>query len=152
LPKDLSKKFDYLEIGSFEGLSSLFILSNWKNANVTCVDTWVTNKDRSQFLDFNFNDVEKKFDLNLKSFSFKKIKSTSVEAFKKIGEKSNFDYVYIDGSHNGVDIYNDALASFKILNVGGLIIFDDITNIYKEIETQPHNAFEKFYYMHKKKN
>lgn len=151
LPKDLNKKFDYLEIGSFEGLSSLFILSNWKNANVTCVDTWVTNKDRSQFLDFNFNDVEKKFDLNLKSFSFKKIKSTSVEAFKKIGEKSNFDYVYIDGSHNGVDIYNDALASFKILNVGGLIIFDDITNIYKEIETQPHNAFEKFYYMHKKK-
>jgi len=82
LPKDFSKSFSYLEIGSFEGLSSLFIVSNWRNANVTCVDTWQMSKDDSQFLDFNFNDVEKRFDLNLKDYSFKKIKNTSNEAFK----------------------------------------------------------------------
>ena len=54
LPIDRNENFNYLEIGSFEGLSSLFILSYWKNANVTCVDTWETSKDESQFLDFNF--------------------------------------------------------------------------------------------------
>ena len=151
LPRDYSKKFNYLEIGSFEGLSSLFILSNWKNANVTCVDTWKTSIDESQFLDFNFKNVEKKFDLNLNNYYFEKIKNTSDVAFKKLEKKSNFDYIYIDGSHNGLDIYNDAIASFNLLNIGGLIIFDDITNIYNEIEIQPHEAFENFYNLYKKK-
>ena len=151
LPVDRNKTFNYLEIGSFEGLSSLFILSYWKNANVTCVDTWETSNDDSQFLDFNFQTVEKKFDINLKDFSFRKIKSTSEIAFKKLKQADSFDYIYIDGSHNGIDIYNDALASFNILKVGGIIIFDDITNIYQEIEMQPHDAFEKFYNLYKRK-
>ena len=152
LPKDFSKSFNYLEIGSFEGLSSLFIASNWRNAKITCVDTWQMSKDDSQFLDFNFYDVEKKFDLNLKDYSFKKIKNTSNEAFKELKGKSNFDYIYIDGSHNGLDIYNDAIASFNILKIGELIIFDDINNIYSDIKMQPHDAFEKFYNLYKKKN
>ena len=151
LPLDQNETFNYLEIGSFEGLSSFFILSYWKNANVTCIDTWETSKDDSQILDFNFEDVEKKFDKNLKDFSLRKIKSTSEMAFKQLKERDSFDYIYIDGSHNGIDIFNDALASFKILNVGGIIIFDDINNIYNEIEMQPHDAFEKFYTLYKKK-
>ena len=151
LPIDRNENFNYLEIGSFEGLSSLFILSYWKNANVTCVDTWETSKDESQFLDFNFQTVEKKFDTNLKDFSFRKIKNTSEIAFKELKQRDSFDYIYIDGSHNGIDIYNDALASFNILKVGGIIIFDDITNIYQEIEMQPHDAFEKFYSLYKRK-
>jgi len=151
LPKDYNKIFRYLEIGSFEGLSSLFILSYWKNADITCVDTWQTSEDESQVLDFNFKSVEKKFDSNLHDFYFKKIKNTSELAFKQLSKVDSFDYIYIDGSHNGIDIFNDALASFKILNVGGIIIFDDITNIYKEIEVQPHDAFEKFYSLYKKK-
>ena len=151
LPIDRNENFNYLEIGSFEGLSSLFILSYWKNANVTCVDTWETSKDESQFLDFNFQTVEKKFDTNLKDFSFRKIKNTSEIAFKELTQRDSFDYIYIDGSHNGIDIYNDALASFNILKVGGIIIFDDITNIYQEIEMQPHDAFEKFYILYKRK-
>ena len=151
LPIDRNETFNYLEIGSFEGLSSLFILSYWKNANVTCVDTWETSKDESQFLDFNFQTVEKKFDTNLKDFSFRKIKNTSEIAFKELKLRDSFDYIYIDGSHNGIDIYNDALASFNILKVGGIIIFDDITNIYPEIEMQPHDAFEKFYSLYKRK-
>ena len=151
LPINQNETFNYLEIGSFEGLSSLFILSYWKNANVTCVDTWETSKDDSQFLDFNFQTVEKKFDTNLKDFSFRKIKSTSEIAFKQFKQKESFDYIYIDGSHNGIDIYNDALASFNILKVGGIIIFDDITNIYQDIEMQPHDAFEKFYNLYKRK-
>ena len=152
LPKNYNENFKYLEIGSFEGLSSLFILSNWKNANVTCVDTWEDSKDESQILDYNFENVEKKFDLNLQKYPFTKIKSTSTEAFKILnGKKSNYDYIYIDGSHNGLDIFNDAKASFQLLNLNGLIFFDDITNIYKGIKMQSHNAFEKFYNLYKKK-
>ena len=37
------------------------------------------------------------------------------------------------------------------MKVGGIIIFDDITNIYQDIEMQPHDAFEKFYNLYKRK-
>ena len=151
LPKDYNKKFNYLEIGSFEGLSALFVLSYWKNVKATFVDIWESSSDESQFLDFNFKDIEKTFDSNLDGYNFTKIKSTSTEAFTKLKKKLRFDCIYIDGSHNGFDIYNDAVASFDILNEGGLIIFDDITNIYNEIEMQPHDAFEKFYNFYKNK-
>lgn len=151
LPKDYNKKFNYLEIGSFEGLSALFVLSFWKNVKATFVDIWESSIDESQFLDFNFKDIEKKFDSNLNGYNFTKIKSTSTEALARFRKKPNFDFIYIDGSHNGIDIYNDAVASFHILNEGGLIIFDDVTNIYNEIEIQPHDAFEKFYNLYKNK-
>ncbi len=151
LPRDFNKKFNYLEIGSFEGLSALFVLSYWKNVQATFVDIWKTSVDESQFLDFNFKDVEKTFDSNLEGFNFTKIKSTSTEAFIKLKENYKFDFIYIDGSHNGLDVFNDAVASFDLLNDGGLIIFDDITNIYNEIEIQPHDAFGKFYKLYKKK-
>ena len=152
LPKDFNKKFKYLEIGSFEGMSALFVLNFWKNSNVTCIDTWETSADKSQILNYNFKNVEEKFDLNLKNYSHLKIKSSSASALKNFKEKNLFfDLIYIDGSHNGKDIYDDAKASFEILNINGLIIFDDIINIYNEIEIQPHHAFEKFYHMNKKK-
>ena len=150
LPKDRNETFKYLEIGSFEGLSSFFILSFWKNAIVTCVDTWKISKDKSQLLDYNFDSVEKKFDSNLKGFSYRKIKSTSELALKQLKETDSFDFIYIDGSHNGIDIYNDAVAAFDVLNIDGIIIFDDVTNIYEQIEMQPHDAFEKFYNLYKK--
>ena len=75
----------------------------------------------------------------------------SGDTFTKFEKKHEFDYIYIDWSHNGLDIYNDAVSSFDILNEGGLIIFDDITNIYSDIKMQPHDAFEKFYNLYKKK-
>ena len=38
LPKSLNKKFNYLEIGTYEGLSLLYVLNKYKNINVTGVD------------------------------------------------------------------------------------------------------------------
>jgi len=150
LPEDFNKIFRYLEIGSFEGMSALFVLSNWKNSKVTTVDTWKTSSDKSQKLDFNLSKVENNFDKNLKDFSFEKIKKKSEEALEFLKEKKRlFDIIYIDGSHNGKEILNDATKSFKILSPGGIIIFDDITNIYDGILMQPHEAFEKFYYKNK---
>lgn len=152
LPSDLEKKFKYLEIGSFEGMSALFVINFWKNSNVTCIDTWEMSDDKSQVLNYNFENVERKFDHNLKNYSHTKIKNSSATALKDLkANNSFFDFVYIDGSHNGIDVYNDAKASFEILNNNGIIIFDDIINIYDSIEIQPHNAFEKFYEINKKK-
>ena len=41
------------------------------------------------------------------------------------GMQNYFDFIYVDGSHQAPDVLLDALLSFKLLRVGGLIGFDD---------------------------
>ena len=36
-----------------------------------------------------------------------------------------FDFIYVDGSHQAPDVMCDAILSFKLLRVGGVIAFDD---------------------------
>lgn len=152
LPSDFDKEFNYLEIGSFEGMSALFVNSFWKNSNVTCIDTWKVSNDESQILNYNFIHIEQTFDTNLKNYNVNKIKSDSKSALKKLKKKKlYYSYIYIDGSHNGLDIYNDAKLSFELLNLNGIIIFDDVQNIYDGINFQPHQAFQKFYNLYKYK-
>ena len=145
LPKELSKDFSYLEIGSFEGLSALNILSNYPNSKVTVIDLWSESNINSESLDVNFTEIEKKFDENLKGYNFSKIKKDSVIALRELLKKKiSFDFIYIDGSHNGEDILSDAIESYKLLNTGGLIIFDDVVNANKNISIQSYKGFEKF--------
>ena len=56
LPKIKDIKFDYLEIGSHEGMSLLNILEQYKNVRATSIDLWSDGA------------VEKVFDENLKNF------------------------------------------------------------------------------------
>ncbi len=145
LPNELSKDFSYLEIGSFEGLSALNILSNYPNSKVTVIDLWSESNINSESLDVNFTEIEKKFDENLKGYNFSKIKKDSVIALRELLKKKiSFDFIYIDGSHNGEDILSDAIESYKLLNTGGLIIFDDVVNTNKNISIQSYKGFEKF--------
>ncbi|WP_405054006.1 class I SAM-dependent methyltransferase [Tabrizicola sp.] len=39
--------------------------------------------------------------------------------------RSSFDMVYVDGSHQAPDVLLDALLGFRLLRVGGLLVFDD---------------------------
>jgi predicted O-methyltransferase YrrM len=42
-----------------------------------------------------------------------------------IQKKFLYNFIYIDGSHNGDDVIVDAVESFKILKKNGIMIFDD---------------------------
>ena len=56
-----------------------------------------------------------------------KHKSDSRAALAKLlaTASADFDVVYVDGSHEATDVLTDAVMSFHLLRVGGLIIFDD---------------------------
>ena len=41
--------------------------------------------------------------------------------------RARFDFVYIDASHNAIDVRHDALMSWRMLNVDGTTVFDDCT-------------------------
>ena len=111
-----------MEIGSFQGQSAYFTLSEFKNAQLTCVDTW-KGADGEKVDEV----TEKAFDDNLKPFANRlmKYKGKSYVFFHDHFESEIYDFVYIDGSHYSDDVMLDAVRGFQMLKVGGLMIFDD---------------------------
>ena len=74
--KKFDKNFKYLEIGSYEGNSSIFVAKNFKDAHIYCVDNWVGTEEYNDNL--SFSKIEKNFDFNVLRFKkIKKIKSSS---------------------------------------------------------------------------
>ena len=145
LPKDKSLKFDYLEVGCYEGLSSFYVLSEYKSVNAFFLDIWDMPNSNSKTLSHNFGLIEKAFDQNLSGFDFKKMKNDSVISMRKLlKENVHFDFIYIDGSHNGEDILSDAIEAFKILKVNGLMFFDDFLQHDDNRILQSYVGIDKF--------
>ena len=145
LPENKNEKFNYLEIGCFEGLSSFYVLSQFKFVNAYFLDIWDEPNKNSKSLTGDFNKVEKLFDENLSKFNFTKIKDDSVISMRKLLRKNmDFDFIYVDGSHNGEDILSDAIEAFKILKKGGLIFFDDFLQYELNRKIQSYVGIEKF--------
>jgi predicted O-methyltransferase YrrM len=146
------KEFSYLEIGSFEGNSALYILKNFKTKKVVCVDIW--DKYDDSFKDQNlkmFEDFKSNLDEFTKKFSF--FKSTSDEYFAN-NDSNKFDIIYIDGWHESAQVYKDINNSWNSLNINGLIICDDY--FYGDIRLNndsnlPANAINKFLFEKKNK-
>ena len=114
-----------LEIGSYEGMSALFLLKNFPNIKIDCVDIF---EGSDEYKSDNFTNVENNLNFNLKSFvgRYNFFKMTSDNYFnKKINKNDLYDMIYIDGSHYADQVYKDAINSFKILKINGMIIFDD---------------------------
>jgi predicted O-methyltransferase YrrM len=126
--KKFKNKFHYLEIGSFEGNSLMFVLKKFKNCKAVCVDTWQNDKDYN--IDFKL--VEKYFNYNLFEFRkrFNKFKMNSKKFFSI--NKRKFDVIYIDGYHDYKTTLHDAINSWKALNINGILIFDDFFWDYYE--------------------
>ena len=141
------KKLKILEIGSFEGLSTLYFFYYFPNSRLTCVDLWKNNK---QDKDYNFFNIEKRFDNNTKKFKrkLKKFKSTSDTFFKENSKylKDKFDIIYVDGNHNYMFVFRDLINSFRAIKVGGIIIVDDFLNysFYKNCNKNPISAIVVF--------
>jgi predicted O-methyltransferase YrrM len=126
---DKSKKNKILEIGCFEGLSSVFFADNFldnPNSCLTCVDPFLTinNNDHKQFLQ---NNEEINFDFNISicknSDRITIHKITSDTFFENNNQTYNF--IYIDGCHEPDFIKRDMKNSFNSLEKNGIMWMDD---------------------------
>lgn len=126
-----SNKINYiLEIGSYEGMSSKFLLNYFDNAQIDCVETF-TGSDEHSNIDFLKVESNFKFNLNNHQERYRLFKMNSKNFFNnKLFRKQFYDLIYIDGSHYKDDVYDDAVNSFEILNKNGIIIFDDFLRKY----------------------
>lgn len=134
-----------LEIGSWEGMSTLYILSTLPRAKHTSVDTWA-GADEHQG-DELLNRIENHFDRNTIKYKDRltKFKGTSFNFFNSVIGSENFDLIYIDGSHHTDDVLIDAIKGFEQLKIGGLMIFDDyFWKYYKNAIDNPAGAVNIF--------
>ena len=138
----IKKNFKYLEIGSYEGNSALFIANNFKNCDlIYCLDTW---KGSDEHINYDSKIIEKNFDNNLKDLkNICKIKDNSDNFFLQNNNK--FEVIYIDGSHLSSQVYKDCLNAWSVLQTNGFLICDDyIWSHYKKIEDNPCFAINAF--------
>lgn len=124
-----------LEIGAFEGRSAVFMIESCAPIapfEITCIDTW---SGGPEYGGVNWAEVETRFDRNIARARAKhpnatvsKIKSDSTLALAGLiaqGHAGGYDIAYIDGSHKAPDVLTDAVLAFKLLRVGGVMVFDD---------------------------
>jgi predicted O-methyltransferase YrrM len=122
--KIFNKKCNILEIGVFEGLSSIFFLKQFKKSKLYAVDTFKGSAEHSKLT--NLSHLKKRYISN--TFSYKnniKVFAFKSDIFFKKHSSQIFDLIYIDGDHHYISLLNDARNSFKILKKNGILIFDD---------------------------
>ena len=71
---------------------------------------------------------------NIKKYSnLLKIKSDSIIALRELNKKKQkFNYIYIDGFHDGSHVIVDAIEAFKLLDINGIMILDDFMHKAQE--------------------
>ena len=120
----------FLEIGSFEGRSAIWLLENIltdSSSTITCIDTFGGSPEHEK-TQLHISKIEKHFRHNIEESSFeekvivKKGYSRDILTELKHG---SYDCIYIDGSHKASDVLEDAILSKLLLKKGGIIIFDD---------------------------
>jgi len=134
-----SKPTKILEIGSYEGASTCYLIETLSlyhdSFEINSIDTWDGGVEHKE-MNINMKLVEERFKTNTSlaiKKSSKKIeliihKAKSINALSKLvtNKKSNyFDFIYIDGSHMASDVLSDAILSFELLKINGIMGFDD---------------------------
>lgn len=137
LIKHLPDNKKFLEIGSYEGRSSVWIIEHMmvEGSKLFCVDTWEGGEEHKA-MKTDMNPVEDLFHQNIslaqKKFPGREVFSFKSTSFETLGgmnasesDQESFDFIYIDGSHMAKDVLTDACMAWPLLKPGGFMVFDD---------------------------
>lgn len=128
----VSPDLSFLEVGSWEGRSTCWLLDNIltdPSSTITCIDTFEGSIEHgSMGLEEHIRSLEDIFNHNIertgKAQQVKKLKGLSQSWLCQLPVNS-FDFYYVDGSHIATDVLADAVFGWRLLKPGGIIIFDD---------------------------
>ena len=128
----LPTRKDFLEIGSYEGRSTVWTIEHMMEdgGEIVCIDTW---EGGAEHTNGEMDGSKVRFDNNIKVVR-EKFPNRNVSACTGrsvdwlaalIQEKRQFDFIYIDGSHIAKDVLTDACMAWPLLKKEGLLVFDD---------------------------
>lgn len=110
-----NKAIDILEIGSFEGMATCWLLDHiltHPDAHITCIDLYFQDN-------FDLNIIQTKAEKKVTKLS------GNSHAILPTLFPDTYDIIYIDGCHLADYVKQDAELSWSLLKSGGLLIFDD---------------------------
>jgi predicted O-methyltransferase YrrM len=121
-----------LQIGAYTGDATKWlaenIMSRFTNSELHDVDTWEGSPE-PEHEKLNWSIVERAYDEKISKLVVKdrifKHKTSSDQFFSGLGDKTKFDFIYVDGHHFAEYVARDAFNAFKHLNPNGIIAFDD---------------------------
>lgn len=170
LPTKTSDEIHILEIGSFEGESTVWFIENLlnnHNSSITCIDPWVSYNQKNDSLNSYGNDIyEKNFEDLSEGYVFTNEYETFIKNITETGKlkqvniikgfsdiilpnliltHKKYDIIFVDGNHTAPYVLSDAVMSWKLLNTNGIIIFDDyLWGIHKPETLRPKMAIDNF--------
>ena len=130
------KKLQILEVGSFEGASTIWILDNLMShpeSTMTVIDTFAGGMEHQDSSDgYELASLESRFWANVSKCEhvgkLRVMKTTSDDALVRlVREGARFDFIYIDASHVAIDVLHDAVLCWRMLQLQGTMAFDDYT-------------------------
>jgi predicted O-methyltransferase YrrM len=151
------KKLKVLEIGVYKGGASVWILDNLftdADSMLYAVDIFANSeKNEQEYVGVDFKDIKDEFMSNIKKTgkakNVKVIQEYSHNALANLildeAEVSSFDLIYIDASHDAIDVMTDACLAWKLLKPEGIMIFDDYRwDIFVQEFFRPKLAIDAF--------
>ena len=132
------QKLRILEVGSFEGASTTWMLDHLMShpdSTMTAIDTFAGGMEHQVDLtddQYGLTSLESRFRSNVAKCQHAKklhvMKAASEDALTTLRrEGAHFDFVYIDASHVALDVLHDAVLCWRMLDVRGTMVFDDFT-------------------------
>ena len=138
-----------LEVGSWVGESALAIAAGCPpGSTVYCVDTWqgspsdwtghiATQHDPWEWFQKNVGDAL--------GNAIKPLRGKSLEVARSFGgESQDLDLIFIDGSHDAQDVYDDIVAWFGHLSENGVMIGHDYCEAFPGVIDAVDDWFEQF--------
>ena len=114
----------FLQLGAYTGDASLWLLDNVLTGNSSIlidVDTWEGSDEALHHL-MDFSDVERVYDEKIQARTIKQ-KMTTFQYL--LNSYFFFDFIYVDADHTAASALIDAELSWRMLNPGGIMAFDD---------------------------
>lgn len=123
---------NFLEIGSFEGRSTVWIMEHMMREGdyLNCIDTWEggeehTNGEMAGVWDRFCHNTALAFE-RFPNRYFESLKGTSYYQLANLAICDiEHDFIYIDGSHIARDVLTDACMAWPLLKPKGIMVFDD---------------------------
>lgn len=116
-----------LQLGSFTGTASKWLLDNvltGEGSHLDDVDLLIPNSELSHF-NFDWQQVQETYEETISPYSNVTFHNETTIDFLKKANYDYYDFIYVDASHDAVDVLIDAELSWPSLKIGGIIAFDD---------------------------